>query len=448
MRDGRSRDVMTGRVSTAHYEIKRVANKDDPSLDEAHALASIDDPHVSTGMEIAAERESRPSLIVIERPKGETLEHRGTMLASRAVHVAIQIAHALHAAHDAGVIHRNVRPKNVMLVRTAVDDAFVKLTGFGRAPKKQKKEEKEKERDRFVPPEGNSKKVAGPHTDIFGVGACLDSMLGPSRRRDPELARIIARATAADPKDRYASAGELESVLRAWSSGGRSGRRDGAWYALGGLVAVGIAMIAFNDHPAQRSIAPPIVKQAHAATAQVARPAPASEAVTEGTHLDIGPPPLDSIYAPPAAPPGESMEPGEHPSPAANVAAGAPAARIASTYAPPSGSFYVDEPLRYVSPKDGEAWRVTTTKKVSECVDRIGTGECALNAMELHCTMDRHGVVHCARLTPRDRSGKACEVPPALDDCIGRAAGGIAKPKFDRPDVQLAEMKYWIRRAR
>ena len=124
------------------------------------------------------------------------------------------------------------------------------------------------------------------------------------------------------------------------------------------------------------------------------------------------------------------------------------AARVASTYVPPSGSFYVDEPLRYVSAKDGEAWRVSTTRKVSECVDRIGTGDCELNAMELHCTLDKHGVMHCSRLTPRDKSGKTCEVPPALDDCIGRSAAGVFATKFDRADVQIAEMKYWIRRAR
>lgn len=430
-------------MSTAHYEIKRVdrKDKDDPSLDEAHALASIDDPHVSTAMEIAAERESRPSLVVIERPRGETLEHRGTLLPSRAVHVAIQIAHALHAGHVAGVVHRNVRPKNVMLVQTAVDDAFVKLTGFGKALKTAKRPSGKKEHDRFVPPEGNSKKVSGPHTDIFAVGACLDAMLGASRRRDPALARIIARAMADDPKARYATAAELESALRAWSTGERSGGRDGAWYALGALVAAGVGMIVFNQHPEPQSLTPPIVREAHAAVAPPSPNAVRAERA-ESDDREFGPPPLDSVYAPPPAPPLE------HGAGAGAAQAAHVEAKMAPSFVPPSGSFYVDEPLRYVSAKDGETWRVATTRKVSECVDRIGTGDCALNAMELHCTMDRHGVVHCARLTPRDRSGKTCEVPPALDGCISRAAGGLAKPKFDRPDVQLAEMKYWIRRAR
>jgi hypothetical protein len=422
-------DVIVGRVPDGRYEIKRVDDASAPSLEAAHALASIDDPHVSSAMEIAVARESRPSLIVIEHPKGETLDQRGILTPARAVHVAIQIAHALHAAHSAGVIHRNVRPKNVMLVRTAVDDAFVKLIGFGKVPKKT--------RDRFVPPEGNGKKVAGPHTDVYGLGACLDAMLAPARR-DPELVRIIERATALDPKDRHASAGELEAALRAWPSGSSTGRRDPAWYALGALCAIGVGLIALNDH---RAPPPLVLTEAHAESA----PAPKAATTTvlpaiEEDHLQYGPPPLDSIYAPPTPPP---SEPGGVPAAPHGVAKSLP------TYEAPSGTFYVEEALRYVSATDGEAWRVATTKKVARCVETVGTGDCALNAMQLHCTLDRHGVLHCSRLGGWDKSGKECSAPQALEDCIGRAASGvIAHPKFDRADVQLAEMKYWLRRAR
>jgi hypothetical protein len=364
----------------------------------------------------------------------------------RAVHVAIQIAHALHAAHQAGVIHRNVRPKNVTLVRTAVDDAFVKLTGFGKAPKKKS--------DRYVPPEGNSKKVSGVHTDVFGVGACLDKMLGPSTRREPALARIVARATATDPKDRYPTAGALEAALRAWSNGDVQRTRDPAWYALGALLVIGVGMIVFNDHSAHsRPMTAPLVAEAHAATAP--SPAPVQKAAAarndtteEGDRFEIGPPPLDSISGPAAAPP-----PPEAAAAAAAANAGANAARAsakgAAAYVAPSGTFYVDEPLRYVSASEGEAWRVSTTKKVAQCIEAHGTGDCALNSMQLSCTFDRYGLMHCARVTGWDKAGQTCTAPHALEDCVGRAASGMfAKPKFDRPDVQLAEMKYWIRRAR
>jgi len=417
---------MDGRVS-GYYEVKRVD-------DEAHALATLDDPHVSTAMEIALERESRPSLIVIERPNGETLAHRGTLSAERAVHVAIQIAHALHAAHEAGVIHRNVRPKNVMLVRTAVDDAFVKLTGFGKAPRKK--------RDRFVPPEGAAKKTAGPHTDIFGVGACLDATLGRSSARDPALARIVARAMANDPKERYASAGELESALRAWSTG-RAARGDAPWalYALGGLVAMGVGLIVFGRHdvPAHAAGAPrpevPVVP------ANVAQPAAAAP---DETPSEFGPPVPDSIL-----PPASAAAPSTPAPPTANGPSIALAPTKAErTYEAPAGTFYVDEPLRYASAKEGEAWRVATTKKVTQCVETVGAGDCALQSMQLHCTLDRHGVLHCSRLAGYDKAGGACVTPQALEDCIGRAASGvIAHPKFNAADVQLAEMTYWIRRA-
>ena len=435
LRGNASTDVMADRVS-GHYEIKRVAANDDPSLDEAHALARVDDPHVSTAMEIAFERESRPSLVVIERPIGETLAHRGTLSPPRAVHVAIQIAHALHAAHQAGVIHRNVRPKNVMLVRTAVDDAFVKLTGFGKAPRKKP--------DRFVPPEGAAKKVAGPHTDIFGAGACLSVMLGRSRAREPELARIVARATATDPKDRYASAGELESALRAWSTA-RATRRDPAWYAMGILVAIGVGLILVGRRDAPAKAAPPLVVEAHAATpapreVQSEAPPPVTKPADTATdETEFGPPSRDPSSAPAAPSPlASAKQPSVAPAPAKSV----------PTDEGRPGTFYLEEPLRYTSASEGEKWRVATTNKIAKCVATVGTGECALQSMQLHCTLDRHGVLHCSRLSGFDKAGVACAAPQPLEDCIGRAASGlIAHPKFEVADVQLAEMKYWIRSA-
>lgn len=462
MREIAPRDVIVRRVADARYEIKRVEDTSSPSLEAAHALASVDDPHVSTAMEIANERESRPSLVVMERSRGETLEQRGTLVPSRAVHVAIQIAHALHAAHQAGIIHRNVRPKNVMLVRTAVDDAFVKLTGFGKVSSTKRPSGRKQTRDRFVPPEGNAKKNAGAHTDVFGVGACLAAMLGPARRRDARLARIIARAMADDPKERHATAGELEAELRAWSMGEPTRRRDNAWYALGGLVAIGIGMIAFNEHPPPPSSARPLLGEAHAATAAppMTKAASPPNAATkdddrggDGDGVEIGPPPADSLYAPPSSNPTEHSDHAGHAerssSPSLPDVARSSSAKVSPTYDAPSGSFYVDEPLRYVSASEGESWRAGTSKKISRCLEMWGMGQCtSLDAMELRCTFDRDGVLHCSQAGGFEKGGRKCSTPVPLEECISRASSGLAaKPKFDRGDVQLAEMKYWLRRA-
>lgn len=209
-------------------------------------------------------------------------------------------------------------------------------------------------------------------------------------------------------------------------------RRDRAWFVLGGLVAIGVAMIVFNDHP--RPVAPPLVKEAHASVAAAsASIAPAST-----------PSPPEEIAEPAVGPPAPV------PTPARAQPAAAPAvAKAASTYEAPSGSFVIDEPLRYVSAGEGESWRVATSKKVTRCVEMWGMGECSsLDAMELRCTFDKHGVLHCAQSGGFEKGGKRCSTPVPLEECISRASSGLSsKPRFDRGDVQLAEMRFRLRRA-
>ncbi len=210
-----------------------------------------------------------------------------------------------------------------------------------------------------------------------------------------------------------------------------SKRRDPAWYVMGALVALGIGLIVFDRHKAPVAVAAPLVGEAHAA--EVA-PVETSERV-------------EVEFGPPAPVPSSSTAPSM--SAMAKVAeyVPAPAKGVAPEEAP-AATFYVEEPLRYTSASDGEKWRATTTKKISTCVESVGTGDCALHSMQLHCTLDRHGVLHCSRIDAFDKTGASCAAPRALEECIGRAASGlIAHPQFQVADVQLAEMKYWIRRA-
>src|SRR5690606_34594783 len=149
---------------------------------------------------------------------------------------------------------------------------------------------------------------------------------------------------------------ELESALRAWANGERAAKPSLAWYALAGLCATGIAMIVSNEHVEPRAMAstrsPPV-----AATAPPA----------EGVEEEIGPP-APGLVAEPPAPEAPAATPAnaraaEHG--LVNVKTSASAPR---TFEPPSGSFYVDEPLRYVASAEGEAWRASTSQKVSRCV--------------------------------------------------------------------------------
>src|SRR4029077_9805468 len=95
---------------------------------EARAVAGLNHPNILTIYEVGADSSLR--YIASELIEGETLLKRlarESMQLSEAVEIAIQVAGALAAAHEAGVIHRDVKPENIMLR----PDGYVKVLDFG-----------------------------------------------------------------------------------------------------------------------------------------------------------------------------------------------------------------------------------------------------------------------------------------------------------------------------
>src|SRR5580765_7352558 len=88
---------------------------------EARAIAALNHPHICQLYDIG------PGYLVLELIEGEPL--RGPVAAPEAVRQAIQIARALEAAHDRGILHRDLKPTNVLITR----DGTVKLLDFGLA---------------------------------------------------------------------------------------------------------------------------------------------------------------------------------------------------------------------------------------------------------------------------------------------------------------------------
>lgn len=169
---------------------------------EARAIAALDHPNVCTIYEVG-EQEGRP-YIVMQFVEGETLFDRmrqGRMSPSECLDVAISVAAALDEAHSHGVIHRDIKPMNIMLTtrgqvkvldfglakftaarETSATDALQSRAGIitGTAP--------------YMSPEQLRGGPIDARTDIFSLGVVLYEMV--TGRRPFERASTVATITA------------------------------------------------------------------------------------------------------------------------------------------------------------------------------------------------------------------------------------------------------------
>ncbi|MFO0696511.1 MAG: serine/threonine-protein kinase [Polyangiales bacterium] len=179
---------------------------------------------------------------VMELVEGETLAslvaREGRLSSRRVLAIGKQLAGALAEIHLRGIVHRDVKPENVLLV--PVDDELadvVKLVDFGLAsvigdPVSATGEGT----PRYAAPEQRSGALPDPRTDVFALGALLHLALsgpGPVEGAgsyaalarggelslpadvDAGLAALVARCLATDPDVRYVDAGAVADALHA-----------------------------------------------------------------------------------------------------------------------------------------------------------------------------------------------------------------------------------------
>src|SRR5688500_20385401 len=102
----KARDTRLGRL----VAIKRTRGRHSALFEhEARAIASLNHPHICQLYDIG------PGYLVLEYIDGAPL--RGPVAAPEAVRQAIQIAPALQAAHERGILHRDRKPTNVLITR-------------------------------------------------------------------------------------------------------------------------------------------------------------------------------------------------------------------------------------------------------------------------------------------------------------------------------------------
>ena len=234
---------------------------------EARAASALNHPNIITIHEIgeATTDTGITHYIVTEYVEGETLRHRMTSAPQQkiepleAVEIALQIAAALSAAHEAGITHRDIKPENVMIR----PDGYVKVLDFGLAKLSEPLSPAPNSVDvaqaptlvrdyntksgvlmgtpRYMSPEQVRGERVDARTDIFSLGVLLYEMVDaqppfvgattsdviaailrddpPPLTEDlpdapPELERIIDKALRKERAERYQTAKELIADLK------------------------------------------------------------------------------------------------------------------------------------------------------------------------------------------------------------------------------------------
>ena len=206
---------------------------------EAQAVAQLSHPDVVTVLDRGVD--DGRQYIVFEYVDGENLrqllDRTGPLPPQRATEIAIAIADGLAFAHARGIVHRDVKPQNVLLGR----DGSVKVTDFGIARSADSGLTQTGTvlgTSSYLSPEQASGQAVTETADVYSLGVVLYELLdgevpfpggnqvvvalrqateAPPALRGvpPRLAAAVSRALAKDPARRFASMAEFATELRA-----------------------------------------------------------------------------------------------------------------------------------------------------------------------------------------------------------------------------------------
>lgn len=190
--------------------------------------------------------------VIEEFISGETLAaelEQGKKFTAEQVHnIALQICESLIVLHGEGILHRDIKPGNII-----VQGSSVWLIDFEAA----KAECSTKEHDTvilgtpgFAPPEQYGFTTTDARSDIYALGKTMEILCGSSH--NAKLCKIIAVCTAFDPQKRIASAAELKKLLLK----NNSGKKKFIFIILTMIIACSGVYFLFNRHVQQDAILP------------------------------------------------------------------------------------------------------------------------------------------------------------------------------------------------
>lgn len=228
--------VLRGDLATDEKFVRRFQR-------EALSASSLSHPNIVEVYDVG--EDNGQYYIVMEYIEGcqlkQLLKKRGSLTLSEVIDIMLQITDGLSVAHDAYIIHRDIKPQNIMIL----DSGLVKITDFGIAMAMNSTQLTQTNSVmgsvHYLPPEQANGKGSTLQSDIYSMGILMYELLTgelpykgdnaveialkhlkekiPSvREKLPEIPQsvenIIIKATAKNPKNRYADARSMNEDLR------------------------------------------------------------------------------------------------------------------------------------------------------------------------------------------------------------------------------------------